>query len=204
MALRLLGVLLLLVGPSVAAQQKPPEPQPPRSQTPDLGRPTRPDDPLPTLDFEQYFAGRWTFEWDMPDSPLGPAGRVTGTETYKRGVDGRFFESEYEGQGPGGRFKGKAVIIYNRDAKTVARTETDSRGFSLLQMGTVGADLGGAFTIYYETAPFSYAGKLLRLKLTTLMTSPVFYRVRAQISVDGGPFTNLGNPWWRKEVENKQ
>jgi hypothetical protein len=172
----------------------------PRSQMPDLGRPTRPDDPLPTLDFEKYFTGKWTFEWDMPESPLGPAGRVTGTEVYTKGVDGRFFESDYEGEGPGGRFKGHAVIIYNRDAKTLARHETDSRGFALLQTGTIGADLGGAFTIYFESAPFKYGGKVLRLKLTELMTSPVFYRLRPQVSVDGGPFTSLGNGWWRKDV----
>jgi hypothetical protein len=190
-----LGVALLCA--SVSAQSPP---QLPRSQTPDLGRPTRPDDPLPILDFEKYFAGKWMFEWDMPDSPLGPAGKITGTEIYTNGVDGRFFESNYEGEGPAGRFKGHAVIIYNRDAKTLARHETDSRGFSILLSGTVGGDLGGAFTIYYDSAPFTYGGKVLRLKMTDLMTSPVFYRVRPQLSVDGGPFTSLGNAWWRKEI----
>ncbi len=190
---------LVLLSCAVAAQT--PATQLPRSQMPDLGRPTRPDDPLPTLDFEKYFSGKWSFEWDMPDSPFGPAGRTTGTEVFTHGVDGRFFESDYEGEGPQGRFKGHAVIIYNRDAKTIARHDTDSRGFSRLESGTVGADLGGAFTIYSESAPFAYAGKQLRLKLTKTMTSPVFYRVRAQLSEDGGPFTNLGNPWWRKEVK---
>ena len=67
--------------------------------------------------------------------------------------------------------------------------------------GTVGADLGGAFTIYYESAPFAYAGKTLKLKLTTSMTSPLAYRVRAQLSENGGAFRNLGNPWWRKNLQ---
>jgi Protein of unknown function (DUF1579) len=194
-------VPLVLIG-VVAVDAVPQQPsQPPRSQMPDLGRPTRPDDPLPTLDFAQYFAGKWAFEWDMPDSPLGPAGHFTGVETYSRGVEGRFFETDYSGDGPQGRFTGKSVIIYNREAKTIARHETDSRGYAMLMTGTVGADLGGAFTIYYESAPFTYAGKLLRMKLTTSMTSPAAFRVRAQLSVDGGPFTNLGNPWWRKNLQ---
>jgi Protein of unknown function (DUF1579) len=196
---RALVVVISLAAASPLAARQKPAPQPPRSQTPDIGRPTKPDDPLPTLDFAQYFVGRWSFEWDMPESPFGPAGRVTGTEVTT-GLEGRFFESHYEGEGPQGRFNGRAVIIYNREAKTLARHETDSRGFSLLMTGTVGADLGGAFTIYYESAPFSYAGKLLRLKLTKTMTSPVFYRVRAQLATDGNTFINLGQPWWRKEV----
>src|SRR5262245_23542438 len=99
------------------------ETQKPRSQMPDLGRPTQPDDPLPTLDFARYFSGRWAFEWDMPDSPFGSAGRYTGVETYSAGVDGRFLETEYAGEGPDGKFTGKASIIYNRDAKTIARYE---------------------------------------------------------------------------------
>jgi hypothetical protein len=136
----------------------------------------------------------------MPESVFGPAGRVTGTEVYTDGVEGRFFESDYEGEGPQGRFTGHAVIIYNREAKILAWHETDSRGFSRLMTGTVGADLGGAFTIYYESAPFTYSGKQLRLKMTKTMTSPVFYRVRVQLASDDNSFANLGQPWWRKEL----
>jgi hypothetical protein len=190
-----LGLAAVTAG---ATPQQPP--QKPRSQMPDFGRPTQPDDPLPMLDFARYFSGRWAFEWDMPDSPMGPAGHFTGVETYSPGVDGRFFEAEYAGDGPDGHFTGKAVIIYNREAKTLARYESDSRGYSLLLTGTVGADLGGAFTIYSESAPFAYGGKTLRMKLTTSMTSPTAFRVRAQLSENGGPFTNLGNPWWRKSL----
>src|SRR5688572_12828544 len=54
----------------------------PRGQVPDLGRPTKNDDPLTVFDFDAYFLGTWTFEWDMPDGPLGPAGRVEGTTVY--------------------------------------------------------------------------------------------------------------------------
>lgn len=186
--------------PNPQTQQAQPQTQAPRSQLPDLGRPTKKDDPLPLLNFEQYFAGRWSFEWDVPDSPLGPGGRITGTEIYKRGLDGRFFESEYEGQAPSGSFKGRAVMIYHPEHKVVSRHETDSRGFSTLKSGTIGGDLGGYYTIYYESAPFTYKGQVLRMKTTTQLLSPVHYHVRAQISVDGGPFTNFGNPWWKKDM----
>jgi len=186
--------------PDPPNQQAQPQVQLPRSQLPDLGRPTKKDDPLPLLDFEKYFAGRWTFEWDVPDSVFGPGGRITGTEMYKPGREGRFFESEWEAKGPSGAFKGRAVMIYHPEQKIVARHETDSRGFSLLKSGTVGGDLGGYYTIYYDSAPFTFGGKVLRMKTTTQLLSPVHYKVRAQISEDGGPFLNFGNPWWRKDM----
>jgi hypothetical protein len=192
--LLLAGCLVVL--PLVTDAQQPL----PRGQMPDLGRPTKKDDPLPTFDFEKYFVGKWTFEWDVPESVLGPEGRITGTEIVKPGIEGRYFESEYEGQSPQGAFKGRAQTIYHAENKVVTRFESDSRGFSVLKSGAIGGDLGGYYTIYYESAPFTHQGKVVRLKTTTMLLSPVHYRVRAQISVDGEPFTNYGNPWWKKDV----
>jgi len=40
------------------------------------------------------------------------------------------------------------------------------------------------------------------LKGKTLMLSPANYRLHVQISVDGGPYTNFGNPWFRKTENN--
>ena len=62
----------------------------------------------------------------------------------------------------------------------------------------MGGDLGGIYNVHYESAPFTYGGKTIRLKNTLRLLSPLAYRVATSISVDGGPFTNLGNPWWRK------
>ena len=42
----------------------------PKGQMPELGRPTKVGDELPLFDFDAYFAGRWTFAWDMPDGAL--------------------------------------------------------------------------------------------------------------------------------------
>lgn len=186
-------------GRNVDAQAPGTARQLPRGQVPDRGRPTKPDDEVPLFDFERYFVGKWTFEWDVPDSPLGPSGTLTGTEVIKPGIAGRYFDAEYQGTGPAGAFTGQARITYLRDNKVVVRHESDSRGFSVLKAGPIGGDLGGYYTIYYESGPFTHNGKTIRLRTTTVLLSPVHYRVRAQISVDGGPFTNFGNPWYRKE-----
>ena len=80
------------------------------------------------------------------------------------------------------------------------RYDTDSRGFDIFRTGRVGGDLGGFYTIHYETPPFEVNGQQVQLRMTTRMVSPVNYRVEARISIDGGPFTNFGNAWWTKNV----
>ena len=183
--------LSLAVGVSLRAQEVP------KGQMPSLGRPTQTGDEVPLFDFDNYFIGKWDFEWSMPESPLGPAGPYSGT-TVVRKLDGRFYEAISEGEGPNGQFTVREVIAYHRENKTLARTVTDSRGYSYFQFGPVGGDLGGIYNIHFESAPFTANGKSVRLRHTMHLISPLNYRMSTSISVDGGPFTNLGTPWWRK------
>ena len=183
-------------------QQQPPKPPVagrPASQVPDLGRPTKGTDPQPIFDFAKYFVGKWTFEWDVPTSAFGEGGVIEGTETFKAlDKEGRYFESEIKAQGPDGPFTTQAVMVYLKDSKVVSRMETDSRKFSLIKSGVVGGDLGGYYNIHYESAPFMVNGTSVRLRTTTHLFSPIRFNVRAQISVNGGPFRNFGNPWWTR------
>ncbi len=171
--------------------------QVPKGQTPDLGRSTKGTDPLPLFNFDQYFLGTWTFEWDVPEGPLGPAGVLTGTTVYKR-IDAKFYQADTEATGPAGPFKVTELIAYEAANKTLARHVTDTRGFSYLQIGPIGGDLGGYYNIYFESMPFNYGGKTVRIKSAMRLLSPTNYKLTATVSVDGGPFTNYGNPWWRK------
>jgi hypothetical protein len=90
--------------------------------------------------------------------------------------------------------------VYLAAQKVFTRYDTDSRGFDIFRTGRVGGDLGGFYTIHYETPPFEVTGEQVQLRMTTRMVSPVNYRVEARISIDGGPFTNFGNAWWTKNV----
>ena len=188
--LLILGVLIVAT-PSIRAQQVP------KGQMPTLGRPTETGDTVPLFDFDTYFLGKWTFEWSMPESPLGPAGPYTGTTVVSK-VDGRFYEAVTEGEGPSGTFKVRELIAYHKENKTLARQVTDSRGFNYLQFGPVGGDLGGIYNIHFDSAPFTVNGKSVRVRHVMALLSPLNYRVASSISVDGGPYTNLGTPWWRK------
>jgi len=181
---------------AAAPQEKP---QLPKSQMPDLGRPTRPNDEQPLFNFDEYFSGKWTFEWDVPEGILGPSGTIKGTIVYKK-IDGAFFQADTTATGPGGAFTVKETIAYRKEGKTVARWLADSRGFTYQQIASVGGDLGGYFNLYYESAPFSFKGKTLRVKNAMRLVSPIRYRNQASVSVDGGPFVNYGNPWFEKDL----
>ncbi len=189
-----LALAAVCVVPFVTPQQ----PQLPKSQMPDLGRPTRPNDEQPLFNFDDYFPGTWTFEWDVPEGVLGPSGTVKGRVVYKK-IDGPFFSAETAAEGPGGRFTVKETIAYRREGKTIARWLTDSRGFSYAQLAPVGGDLGGYFNIYYDGAPFTFNGKTLRVKNALRLVSPLRYRNQMSVSTDGGPYINYGNPWFQKD-----
>ena len=115
-------------------------------------------------------------------------------------VDGRFYEANTDAVGPGGAFKLRELIAYHKEQKALARQATDSRGFTYLQIGTIGGDLGGYYNIYFESSPFTYGGKTLRIKHALRLLSPLNYKVATTLSVDGGPYRNYGNPWWRKDA----
>ena len=159
-------------------------------------RPTEPTDPMPPPDMD-YFIGAWSFDWNVPESPLGPAGKIKGTETYRKNAEGSY-ESEIEGEGPEGAFKGRATTVYDEKKRLVTRSETGLFGVEMTRSGPIGGDLGGYYTIFWETTPIKKDGKTIKLKGKTLMLSPAHYRLQVQISVDGGPYTNFGNPWFRK------
>ena len=183
--------LLIAATTSLGAQEVP------KGQMPILGRATDSNDKVPLFDFDAYFLGKWTFEWSMPESPLGPAGPYSGTTTVSK-INDLYYEALTDGEGPNGAFKIREVIAYHKENKTLARHVTDSRGFSYLQFGPVGGDLGGIYNVHFESAPFTVNGKSVRVRNTMHLLSPLNYRVASSISVDGGPFTNLGTPWWRK------
>ena len=196
---------ILAAAVTLFAQQTPPAPaapQLPKGQMPELGRPTQTTDTVPLFNFDEYFVGgKWTFEWLVPESPLGPAGTITGTTSYTAtGGDGKFYQARTEATGPAGKFTITERIAYQKESKTITRYVSNSRGFSYIQTAVVGGDLGGFYNMYFESEPFTFNGKSIRIRDAYRLVSPVNFRVATTISVDGGRFMNYGNPWWQKDV----
>ena len=92
-------------------------------------------------------------------------------------------------------------MMYDPAAKYLTWIETDSRGYTLFKPGTIGADSGGYFTHYFETAAFKAGGKNLHLKGSTFLSSPANFRIRRALSIDGEQYMNIGEMWFRKQAK---
>jgi hypothetical protein len=164
-----------------------------------LNRPTSPDDPLPPFN-PDYFVGTWAMEYDAPDTPLASEGMHAGTLAFKH-VDGCYYEGELTAKDPkGATYTTRIQLMYDAAGKYLTWIETDSRGYALFKPGTIGADLGGYFTHYFETQGFkaSKNGQELHVKGSTFIASPSNFRIRRSLSVGGDPYMNIGEMWFRK------
>lgn len=156
-----------------------------------------------TLRFDpNYLTGVWNVEGVVPESPLGPAGNVTGIDTVKH-VRECTYESLLKVTGLGAPFTVTSRIIYFRTPGFMSNIEQDGRGFQLLKMGVVGGDAGGYFSHHWEAPEITHKGKRVRLRGSSFFASPDNYRVRMQIAVDDQPFTAYGTWWWRRDEKGK-
>ena len=146
-----------------------------------------------------YFVGEWTFEANLAETPLSPGGRESGTETVRNVLDGRFWQVTVEGEDANGPFSGNGIVAYQDTfvGQDFMRYEV-LKGLPLLKSGTLGCDLGNNCNLYFETPPFEHKGSVLRLKGRYFITSPVYYRVLTQISVDHSEFVNMGTVAYKK------
>jgi hypothetical protein len=168
-----------------------------------LTRPTRGveagaegDDPL-RFD-PSYLVGKWNVDGVVPESPLGPAGDMSGVDTVRHLRDCTY-ESTLQVKGLGPAYTVKTLIVFDRQAGYLMKLEQDSRGFQMLQAGVIGGDAGGYFSHHWQSPEFTYKTKHVRLQGTSFFASPENYRVRMQIAVDDQPFTAYGTLWWRRE-----
>jgi hypothetical protein len=166
---------------------------PPKGLMPNLGRPTKADDVVPLLDFDQYFLGNWRFAADAPDSVLGAGGEISGTVSYRKTGDG-FYEARYEGKSDSGKFTITETIAYHREQKVAFRHVVDSRGYTYTQMADVGGNIGGDYRLFFQSAPFSYKGKQVRLNHTVYLAAPLTFRVDVEVAEGTGPFIHM-SPW---------
>ena len=168
-----------------------------------LTRPTRGveagqdgDDPLHFN--PNYLVGKWNVDGVVPESPLGPAGDMSGVDTVRH-VRDCTYESTLQVKGLGPAFTVKSLIVFDRTAGYMVKLEQDSRGFQILEAGVIGGDAGGYFSHHWQSPEFTYKGKRVRLQGTSFFASPENFRVRTQMAVDDQPFIAYGTLWWRRD-----
>ena len=116
------------------------------------GGPTTGREMMPPFDM-RYFLGEWEIEWTPLDTPLLPGGKYTGTETVRHIENGRYFEVTVDLEGPDGSLSGTGIMMYESGPFGAHLTKyvVYAAGFTLLQPGPVGGDLGGYYSQFWET-----------------------------------------------------
>lgn len=101
---------LLLVTVAVArAQQAPPKPGPEQQRL-------------------AAFVGNWTFEGESKAGPMGPAGKMTGTDRITW-LPGNFFvQRAFKGTSPAGPMEGVEILAYDTVKKAYTFTFFESSG----------------------------------------------------------------------------
>jgi hypothetical protein len=151
-----------------------------------------------------YLVGDWKFASNLSESPLGAGGSTSGSETVRNILDSRFWEVTIKSEGDAGPLTGSGIMLYQDtfSGQNFTRFEV-TQGLVLLKTGTVGCDLGGTCNMYFETPRFEHNGTQLQLRGRYYLTSPYSYRLTTEISVDQGPYRNLGTVWYTKDEKPK-
>jgi len=64
------------------------------------------------------FVGTWTFEGEAKPGPMGPGGKMTGTDRITWLPGGFFLQRSFQGKGPMGEMQGVEIIGYDAIKKT--------------------------------------------------------------------------------------
>jgi len=126
------------------------------------------------------FVGNWTFEGEMKPGPMGPGGKMTGTDRIQW-LPGNFFvERRYEGKGPMGEMKGLEILAYDAAKKTYTSNFFDS-------MGAIGS---GTMTVSGDTWNFTGTGSMGAMTIhdrcsLTFGAGASTLMVKCEMSADG-------------------
>ena len=120
----------------------------------------------------------------MKASPLGPAGKVTGSEACEAFTGGFHVVCRSESKGPMGPMKGIGLLGYNAEEKMFTYFGIDSFGTGDVAKGT----MQGADTWVY-TSDSKMGGKPMKSRYTIRKAGADAYTFTWELSVDGAPFT---------------
>jgi hypothetical protein len=128
----------------------------------------------------EVFAGTWKLDATMHPSPMGPGGKITGTETCRMFEGGYHVICDSSGTGAMGPMKGHAVMTWDRNAKTY-------RYFSINNMPdgdqATGSVSGNTWTWNGKTE--LGGGKSINSRFTLVETSPTVHTMKWEMSEDG-------------------
>ena len=140
----------------------------------------QPPKPGPEHQRLNAFVGNWTFQGEIKPGPMGPGGKLTGTDRIQWMPGGFFVERRFEGKSPAGEMRGLEIMGYDAAKKAYTYNYFDSMGM----MGT------GTFTIsgstWNATGTGNMGGQILQERCAlTFGAGNATLNVKCEISTDG-------------------
>jgi Protein of unknown function (DUF1579) len=140
----------------------------------------------------EVFAGDWTYEGETKATPLGPAGKVTGTD-HNELLGGYFLVRRYEEKNASGTIKGIEVLGFDSAKKTYTDTSFDSSGVAA--SGTI-AVTGNTWSF---SGTLSAAGQNIGQRCTLVVgATSTSFTVKCDASVDGTSWLPVYEGRWTK------
>jgi hypothetical protein len=127
-----------------------------------------------------YFAGTWQYDGDAKESPMGPGGKITNTETCEWFAGGFSLVCRSDGANPRGPVKGGAVWGFDPAQRKYTYYGYNSFGEAFYVLGQVS---GQVWTWNFEMPMEGGAKAEGRVTLTE--QSPTAFSFRFELSTDG-------------------
>lgn len=132
-----------------------------------------------------YYEGTWQYEGEAKESPMGPAGKVSMTETCQWFDGGFHLICRSEGTNPMGSVTAQGIMGYDPAEQNYTYYGFNSRGEAFMVRGSVAGD------VWTWTGEMSLEGTPLRFRAITTHESPTAYSFKLEMSAGGGEWMVL-------------
>lgn len=127
-----------------------------------------------------YFAGQWKFEGEAKESPLGPGGKLTSSETCEWFAGGFQLVCRSKGTGPRGPMTGQSIMGYDPARKAYTFHAISSLGDNIFVRGQV------QDKVWTWTDQMTVEGKTMKVVATVTEETPTSYSFKLEVGGDGG------------------
>jgi hypothetical protein len=144
-----------------------------------------PEKPVPSPEQKKlgFFVGTWNQEGTIKPSPMGPGGKISGSETCEWFTGGFHVVCRSSGSGPMGSFKGMAFLTYSPDERAYFFQGIDSMGTTDSGRGTLN---GKTWTFLSDE---KMGDKVIHSRYSMTETTPSTYAAKWEMSEDGQNWT---------------
>ena len=132
------------------------------------------------------FVGNWTFTGEMKAGPMGPGGKMTGSDRIVWIANNFAVERRFDGKGPMGSMNGLELIAYDSAKKTYIYQYADSTG---VVGGGTATNTGNVWTF---TGTGSMGGKSMQERCNlTFGAGNATLKIACEMSGDGKSYAPM-------------